>query len=200
MIKELEEFEEIIKSNKSIFFDKVWEKADNTYKLIYNIQGYVTENDRLYPNLKIIFWINELKNDLSEDVITYLYKQNCDYRTETIDNNIEVTFNKILSYIYNEDSTKLLRNLILNGQDYFNKIIDKNKYNDFAQSVEMFPIGNRSCLETFIDFELKMNSGKYEFRLKMIEENWELTYLDDVIVLITINDICEKILEYIYED
>ena len=200
MIKEIEEFEEIIKINKSIFFDKVWEKHNGEYKLVYNIQGYVTEDDKLYPNLKIIFWLNETKSELSENVITYLYRQNCDYRSETIDNTIELTFNKILSYINEEKGTILLRELILNGQEYLNKFIDEMDIQDFAQSVEMLAIGNKSCIDTIIDFELIMNSGIYEFSLNMLKDDWILTYKDDKISLNRIENICEKLLEYIYED
>lgn len=200
MIAEIEEFEKIIKQNKSIFFDKVWEKHNGDYKLIYNIQGYVTETDKLYPNLKIIFWLNNEKTSLIENVITFLYKQNCNYKTETINVDVKNTFNKILSYLDEEPSNLLLRELILDGTDIFNNIISKKKINDFAQTVNMEPIGNQSCISTLIDFVLIMNSGTYKFTLKMVNSRWNLIYNESNVMTDDIEDIAEKVLEYIYED
>lgn len=200
MIAEIEEFEKIIKQNKSIFFDKVWEKHNGDYKLIYNIQGYVTETDKLYPNLKIIFWLNNEKTALIENVITFLYKQNCNYKTETIKVDVKNTFNKILSYLDEEPSNLLLRELILDGAEIFNNVISKKKINDFAQTVNMEPIGNQSCISTLIDFTLIMNSGTYKFALKMVSSRWNLIYNESNVMANDIEDIAEKVLDYIYED
>lgn len=198
MIKEIEEFENKIKNYKSSFFDKVWEKHDGNYKLIYNIQELVTDNNDLYLNLKFIFWLNADKNMLVEDVITYLYGQNCDYRSEPIDEDISITINKILSYINKEESNVFLRSLLLDGQNKINKIIDKENIKDFAQSIDFIPHKNVSCLMTIFKFNLIMNSGEYTFLLKPRKDMWELIY-DEKSEIIHINNVYKKLIEFIYE-
>ncbi len=51
----LVDFEKILKKHKVIKFDKIWEKADSNYKLIYNIEGLAIDT-KFYANVKLIFW------------------------------------------------------------------------------------------------------------------------------------------------
>jgi len=199
MIDQIEKFETEIKKFKSSFFDKIWEKHDGNYKLIYNIQELVTDNNDLYVNLKFIFWLNGDKNLLIEDVITYLYGQNCDYRSEQIQEDIKITLNKILSYINKEQSNIFLRKLLLDGQNEINKVIKKEGISDFAQEINFIPHKNVSCVMTMFKFELTTNNDKYIFLLKPRNNKWELIYKDKS-VIINSDIIYEKLVKYIYED
>lgn len=196
MIEEIIEFENIIKKYKSLFFDKVWEKHKDIWKLIYNIQGLVVDN-KFYSNLKIIFWYNNDKTELSENVITFLYSQNCEYRTIKI-SNISLNIKAILNMIYNEETNKYLSDLIIGGVDPFNKLIKDNGINDFIQTIEFIPHGNVSCIQTIFKFDLVSNTDTYTFMIKFIEDKMNLLY-SDTEIQIDKNQLYKELIRLIYE-
>ena len=191
------DFENYIKEYKSIFFDKVWEKHNNSYKLIYNIQGLVKDNE-YYANLKFIFWLDENKNDISENIITYLLGQDCNYKSININyDNIKITIDTILKFIDKEKTNNDLRYLMFNSLDDFNKYITQNDIKDFVQNIRNIPHGNLSCPLTIFKYEITCNSGTYEFMLKY-NDGWILIYNEEVIH-VNIKEVSEKLLEIIHE-
>lgn len=195
MIEEIIKFENIIKEHQSVFFDKVWEKHENNYKLIYNIQVFVKDGI-LYPNLKIIFWLNSEKSTLTENVITFLYKQHCDYRTENI-TTIEETFNNILNFINKENTNIFLREIILDGSLKINEIIEKENINNFCQTINFIPHGNVSCVMTMFKFDVVMNTDTYSILLKCKDDNkWELI-IGEKSTIVDNKNVYKKIIELI---
>ena len=198
MIEVLETFEGLLNENyKVLFFDKVWEKSGSNWKVIYNIQGLTTNDSSMfYPNLKFIFWLNERKDELTDEVVTYLYEQYCDYRSTKI-GNIEETFDRILNEIKGSKTTKELAGFILNGTDEFNKILKKEGINDFISDMQFIPHANKSCLNTHFGFKIESNTNTYYFNLKSLKGEWELN-VDDSVEYIQMNEVYEKIITTIY--
>jgi hypothetical protein len=193
----LVEFENIIKEYQSVFFDKVWEKHENVYKLIYNIQGFVKDNV-YYANLKFIFWLDENKNEIVEDVITYLLSQNCDYKSLPINyDNIQQSFETILSFINNDKTNNDLRYLLFDSLDDFNKTITQYDIQDFVQNIENIPHGSVSCPLTMFKYELTCNSDTYTFMLEY-KDGWILIYNNERFQ-INIKDIPKKLIKIIHE-
>jgi hypothetical protein len=199
MRKVLNDFEDYIKEYSAKFFDKVWEKHDDTYKLIYNIQGLVIDNI-YYPNLKFIFWLDENKNHIVENVITYLYGQDCDYKSIVFNEfDIAQTITTILQFIDSEKSTNDLRYLLFDSLDDFNKIITQKDIKDFVQNIEFIPHGNVSCTLTIFKHIVTMNSDDYEFLLKSNDNGWIFIYNSNE-QLINIKQVPEKLIEAIYDE
>ena len=190
------DFEKLIKQYKAMSFDKIWEKADSKYKLIYNIEGLTVDN-KFYANVKLIFWLDETKENLSEDAITYLYTLYCDYKTIGI-TTVEETFNNILTLLSNEETNSDLSNFIINGTDDFNEELKKQDINDFIQNLHFIAQGNKPCVQTRFKFELISNNKTYEFYLKSFEKDWTLSYEDNN-EQVLMNEIPKKLIEWIYE-
>lgn len=191
------DFENYLKKLQSHFFDKVWEKHDNSYKLIYNIQGLVKDN-KYYANLKIIFWLDGNKDEIVEDVVTYLLSQNCDYKSIQINyDNIQTTVDTILKFIDNEKTNNDLRYLMFDSLDDFNKIITQNDINDFVQNIENIPHGIVSCPLTIFKYKLTCNSDDYEFMLQY-NKGWILIYNSNE-YNVNIKEIPKKLIELIHE-
>lgn len=192
-------FEDLIKKEESLFFKKTWEKIDKTYKLIYHIQGLMY-NNFYYPNLKFIFWVkNKKKLTLLENVITFLYSQSCEYKTEKIEENIEETFNTILNFIAEEETNIILSKFIIGGTKKFNKEIRKNNINDFIQTIKWNPHKVKTCKETWFNFDLITNNKIYKFNIKSRNNKWLLDYNDKVYELYNLDELPEKIIKLIYE-
>lgn len=195
----LNNFEDHIKQYKVKFFDKVWEKHNDTYKLIYNLQGLVVDNV-YYPNLKFIFWLDENKNDIVENVITYLYGQECDYKSILFnESDISQTIATILQFINLEKGTNDLRYLLFDSLNDFNKIIAQKGIKDFVQNIEFIPHGNVSCTLTIFKHIVTMNSGEYEFLLNNSDNGWIFIYNSNE-QLINIKEVPQKLLEAIYDE
>lgn len=199
MIEIIEKFENKLKEYQVLFFDKVWEKNKQDWKLVYNIQGLTTQDTSMfYPNLKIVFWLNNNKTKLSENVVTYLYEQYCDYRSRSIENNnIDEVFKFILDDVKNAKTNKYLSGFILDGTDNFNKIIKRDKIDDFITDLQFIPQGNKSCLETYFGFKLESNKDTYYFNLKVLKEGYVLN-MEDTTINIQLKEVYEKIIELIY--
>jgi monomeric isocitrate dehydrogenase len=192
----LVDFEKLLKTHKVIKFDKIWEKTNSNYKLIYNIEGLAIDT-KFYANVKLIFWMDSNKENLSENVITYLYALTCDYKSITI-TNIEETFNNILSLLDKEQTNIDLSEFIINGTDSFNKEIKNNGISDFIQNINFVAQGNMPCVDIKYKFELKSNDDAYIFYLKPFKGEWQLTYESNK-ELLPINDVPKKLIEWIYE-
>ena len=190
-------FEDVIKKYNVQFFDKVWEKNKSSWKLIYNING-LNDGSKFYPNLKIIFWLDSVKEELTDNVVSYLYSLDCDYKSMSLDRDIADIFNTILEFVGDEKTNKELVELILNGTDKFNEILKKENIDDFVQNLKFIPSGNKSCIDTFYAFELETNKEKYGFMLKCLPNNvWALSVVEEE-TKIQMKDIYKKIIEIIY--
>lgn len=190
------DFENIIKRYKVLKFDKIWEKTDTSYKLIYNLEGLSIDN-RFYSNVKIIFWLDNKKEKLVENVITYLYTLSCDYKTITI-TSIEETFNAILQLLDKEETNKALSDFIINGTDNFNKELKVNSSEAFIQNLNYIPQGNKPCIKSNFKFELISNEETFTFYLKCLKNKWELTY-ETTVEEIALKDVYKKLIKLIYE-
>lgn len=190
------DFEKLLKTYKVIKFDKVWEKADTNYKLIYNIEGLAID-PKFYGIVKLIFWLDETKENLSENVITYLYTLSCDYKSTTI-TTVEETFKNILLLLDKEQTNIDLSEFILNGTDNLNKEIKDNDVSDFIQNLNFVPQGNAPCADIEFKFELTSNDDAYEFSMKPFKNEWQLTYESNVESL-PIKDVPKKLIQWIYE-
>jgi len=190
------DFENIIKKYKVLKFDKVWEKYDSNFKLIYNIEGLVIDN-KFYPVVKVIFWLDSKKENITENVITYLYSLACDYKSITI-TTIEETFNNIIKLLDNETTNKQLSDFVINGTGNFNKEIREQKINNFIQSLIYIPQGNVPCINMKFKFELVSNTEVYDFYLKPFKNKWKLTYNNNT-ELLSITETYKKIIDWIYE-
>lgn len=193
------EFEKNLKDDWNVqFFDKVYEKYDKGFKLIYNIQGLTDKNSTIfYPCLKIIFWLDSTKKQLTEDAITYLYSLNCDYKTISIDKHINDIFKTILNFINKEKTNKFLIDLIISGTDNFNLELKKIKKNDFIQELKYIPFGNTSCANMLYMFELKTNFDIYKFNIKFTNDI--LLIIDNKTYIINTDNIYKKIIEILWD-
>ena len=192
----LVDFENIIKKYKVLKLDKVWEKIDSSYKLIYNLEGLVIDN-KFYANVKLIFWLDEKKENIIENVITYLYTLSCDYKSITI-TTIEETFKTILSFLDKEKTNNELSNFVINGTDEFNKEIKNKDINDFIQNINMVPQGNMPCISLKYKFELISNNETFTFYLKPLKFKWQLTY-KDISELLDIKEVYKRLIDIIYK-
>jgi len=191
-------FEEIIKKHKALFFDKIKEKTNDGWKIIYNIQGLNYKNT-FYPNLKFIFWMNKEMNDLSHNVVSYLYKQNCLYRSQMIqEENFEEQIDAILEEIKKEKSNDDIINFILDGTDKFNIEVKKSELELFFDNLAYKPSGNSSCILHTFKFELSANDTLYEFELKYNDNEWDLLFNNEKIET-SIEDVYKKIIQMINE-
>lgn len=192
-------FENILKKEEALFFKKTWQQVDDTYKLIYTVQGLMY-NNFYYPNLKFIFWVkNKKKRTLLDNIITFLYSQSCEYRTEYIDDDIRETFNRILEYIAEEQTNIELTQFIIGGTKEFNNEIKKNNVNDFIQNLKWEPHGVEQCDLTWFNFELITNNEIYKFLIKSMKNKWVLDYNNNVYKIYSLDEIPEKIIKLIYE-
>jgi hypothetical protein len=187
------DFENIIKSYKVMRFDKVWERVNKTYKLIYNLEG-LSKDDRFYPNLKVIFWLDE---QLTENVMTYLHALYCDYKSITI-TTVQETFNSILQIVDKERTHVELSGLILGGTDAFNRELKNKSVNDFAQALNYVPQQNVACINMKFEFELVTNINTYHFYLKCYDSKWQLMY-NEKNEMLSMKDVPVKIIQWIYE-
>lgn len=197
----LNQFESFIKQYKASYFNKVWEKSDANYKLIYNIQGLVVDN-KYYANLKFIFWLNATKTEITEPVVSYLYSQFCDYKSETItDTNITEIVTRILTFIQKEKTNAELSKLIISGTDDFNKELKKQEQTDFIQDLRFVPWkqpgDDKSCVDTKFNFELESNLKVYYFSLKSRKADWLLIYNTEEHE-VQFTDIPKKLITLIY--
>lgn len=192
-------FEDILKKYKVLYFDKIYEKTkDKNWKLIYNIQGLTTDdNSMFYPNLKFIFWLDKTKTKLTDNVISYLYTQNCDYKSITIKEDLQETIDVILKFIKKEKTNVELSTFILNGTEEFNKILKNNNIEDFLSNLTFIPHGNKTCIDTKFEFKIESNTETYYFQLKSLNGMWEL-YMEDIQMKLNIEDVYKKIIEIIY--
>jgi len=190
------DFENLIKKYKVIKFDKIWEKIDSKYKLIYNIEGLAI-NTKFYANVKLIFWLDETKENLSEELITYLYTLYCDYKSIKI-TTVEETFANILALLDKEKTNVEMSDFILDGTDSFNAEIKKNEINNFIQNIKFISQGNKPCTDMNFKFELKSNDKDYEFYLKSFVDEWKLTYESNE-EFVQMPDVPKKLIEWIYE-
>jgi len=192
----LVEFESFIKNYKVIKFDKIWEKSDSNYKLIYNIEG-LTIDTKFYANVKLIFWLDSAKEQFVENVITYLYTLYCDYKTITI-TTVAETFENILQLLDQEQTNKDMSDFILAGTEAFNAELKEKNVNNFIQNLKFIPQGNMPCATMDFKFELQSNDDTYAFTLKAYINKWELSY-DSNKELVSLSDVPKKLIEWIYE-
>lgn len=185
----IQDFENIIKKFKASKLDKVFEKIGDNYKIIYNIEGLIYNND-YYPLIKLILWVDNTKQKLIENVITYLYSYNCEYKTITI-SDIKSNILEILEFIKNEKSNNELSNFIIKGTDKLNKELKNNKSNIFIQNIKYQDSGNLPCSKLQFNIDLISNDKTYNITLKYKNE-WILNFNNNT-QNISINDI-EKIL------
>lgn len=191
-------FEEVVKKYKALFFDKVKEKTDNGWKIIYNIQGLNYKNT-FYPNLKFIFWMNKDKSELSDNVVTYLYTQNCEFKSQLIQEDIfEEQIDNILQEIKKEKSNDDIINFILNGTDEFNSEAKKQNLELFFDNLAYKPGGNSACILHAFKFDLSANDILYTFELKSNKNDWTLNF-DNQTNETSIEDVYKKIIEIINE-
>ncbi len=141
--------------------------------------------------------VDSTKENLSENVITYLYTLTCDYKSMTI-TTVEETFNSILALLDKEQTNIDLSEFILNGTDDFNKEIKDNDVNDFIQNLNFLPQGNMPCTDIKFKFELKSNDDAYVFYMKPFKGEWQLTYESNT-ELLAIKDVPKKLIQWIYE-
>ena len=189
------DFENELKKYKVINFDKIWEKINSDYKLIYNIEGLSTDT-KFYANIKLIFWLDSTKETLTDDVITYLYNLFCDYKSMPITTASE-TLQNIFKLLDDEQTNSEISEFIADGTDKFNEILKANDIPDFIQNIKFIPQGNMPCIDMQFKFELQTNGKTYEFYLKCFKDNWLLTY-DTMSEKVKINEVPKKITQWIY--
>lgn len=190
------DFENIIKKHKVLMFDKIWEKIDKDWKLIYNLNGLIV-NNIYYANVKIIFWLDSKKEKITENVMTYLYTFSCDYKSITI-TTVEETFNQILEFLNTEKTHKELSDFIVDGTDKFNKELKDKNIDDFVQNINYLPQKNQPCLHMKFDFQLQTNKQTYDFSLKSFKEKWEATIGTNKESLLMTN-VYKKLIDWIYD-
>lgn len=191
-------FEEIIKNYKALFFDKIKEKSNDGWKIIYNIQGLNYKNT-FYPNLKFIFWMDKNLSKLTDDVVTYLYKQNCVFQSQLIqEENFEEQIDNILQEIKNEKTNNDIINFILNGTDQFNSEVKKLNLQLVFDNLAYKPSGNAACMLHAFDFDLSTNDDLFNFQLKCNKNDWDLIINTNKIT-INLKEIYKTIIEVIKE-
>jgi len=191
-------FEQIVKNNKALFFDKIKEKTNDGWKIIYNIQGLTYEN-WFYSNLKFIFWMNKEMNELSDNVVTYLYNQGCEFKSQMIqEENFAEQIDFILNEIKDEKSNKDITDFIINGTDKFNIEAQKLKLELFFDNLAYKPSGNSACIAHVFKFDLSANDNLFEFELKCKAKNWTLNFNNEITET-SIEDVYKKITEMINE-
>lgn len=192
-------FEEIIKKYKALFFDKIKEKTDNGWKIVYNIQG-LNHKNTFYSNLKFVFWFNKEQTELSDDVITYLYRQNCEFKSQLIKLDVlEEQIDAILEEIKNEKSNSFINNFIVKGTDEFNLEAKKNDLDLFFDNIAYKPSGNSPCVLHSFKFDLSANDVLYTFDLKCGDNKWEII-MDNETYEVEQEDVYKKIVEVISEN
>jgi len=199
-MKRLIEFENIIKELKCMFFGKVYEKTQDGWKVIYNMQGLIYKN-KFYSNIKIIFWLNKEKTQINQNVITYLYSLYCDYKTTTIDKDLstKTIVDNIFRLIREEKTNSNISEFVESGTDKFNEILKQKDLKGFVEVVKFIPHGNKSCIDTYFNFKIDILDIEYEFKIKCYKNKYELTYKDEVIDIIKFDDMYKKIIELIYK-
>jgi len=191
-------FEEIIKNYKALFFDKIKEKSNDGWKIIYNIQGLNYKNT-FYPNLKFIFWMDKNLSKLTDDVVTYLYKQNCVFQSQLInEENFEEQIDNILQEIKKEKSNDDIINFILNGTDQFNSEVKKLNLELVFDNLAYKPSGNAACMLHTFNFDLSANDDLFNFQLKCNKNDWDLIINTNKIT-IDLKEIYKTIIEVIKE-
>jgi hypothetical protein len=190
----IEQFENIIKKYKALFFDKVWEQTDDGYKLIYNIQG-LSDGSNFLPNLKFIFWYDNNKENV-KDILTYLLGLNCEYSSIKIRNDIQEVFENVLKYIKNNKTNSQLSDFIINGVNRFNKLLSAE--HDPIVGIEYIPPGNSPCIKTIYRFDIETINDTFEIGLEY-KTNGDilLTYDMDKYEISIFDDIYIKIINLI---
>jgi len=193
-MEEIVEFENIIKELTSLFFNKGYEKYNNGWKLIYTIQG-LTYNNYFYPNTKFIFWLNQDKNEIIENVITYLRNDKCEYVTVKLQENY---FDIIMNDIKSIPDNININEFIVKGTDKFNELLNQLQITDFFSNLEYIPYGKGSCNDFKYKFKLTYNNGDViPFDLYK-DDNWKIDIKNETIEL-KLNEIHEKLVKHIYE-
>ena len=170
----LVKWEKLLKQYQSIKFYKVWEKFDNGYKAVYIVWG-LTVNDAFIPHTRFIFWTNTNKDKITENVISYLYSLNCDYKSVTLDENkLQDIFDFIIKSIKLETTNKELMKFIIDGTEPFNREMKLNNVNDFVNTLELIPNEISNCIDMTFDFKLSLNDKEIQFKLKPIDKEWFL--------------------------
>lgn len=191
------QFENYIKQYKALFFNKIWEKFNNGFKLIYNIQG-LNYNNNFYPNLKFIFWFDVTKQKITENVITYLYTSPCVYKTISINEEMPKIIERVLNSIKSVKSNKDLMTFIISGTDKFNEILKKSEIDVFISNISYIPFGNCSCDEYEYKFNIDSNTDSFLIRIRFDGEKYIIRYNDIEEVVNTVGEIYKKIIIMIY--
>lgn len=170
----LVKWEKILKQYQCIKFDKIWERFNDGYKMIYIVWG-LTVNDSFIPHTKFIFWSNKEKDKITENVISYLYSLNCDYKSIPLeDDKLQHAFDFMIDSIKLETSNKELIKFIIDGTEPFNKQLKLKNVNDFVNTLELIPNDITNCVDTTFDFKLSFNNKNIIFKLKPINKEWSL--------------------------
>lgn len=172
----LERFEAFVKQYKSLFFNKLDEKYNEGYKVIYNLQGF-NYKDTFFANLKFIFWLNHDKTKVEHNVVTYLYSQKAyGYESAVIDEErFEEMMERILEKIKEETTNHEINSFIIGGTDEFNEEIKRNGIDDFIMNMEYIPSGDTPSILISFKFELSTNNKRFEFDLKY-DNGWKIFY------------------------
>lgn len=186
----INEFETHLKKEDAMFIDITWEKAKDSYKLIYTIQG-LTAIDYFFPNAKFIFWFDENKEN-PKNIITYLKSLNCEYNSEYIDD-IYHQYENILHILKKDTYTNSLSEFVLYGVEKFNKLNNENQ----IINIKYNPPGVASCIKTKYECILETIDDEYIIKIEIVNDKIYLYYDFNKYDINIFDDIYIKILDLI---
>jgi len=164
-------FEEEIKKYKTLFFDKLREHTTDGWKLIYCIQGMTWESN-FFLNLKFIFWFDEKMEKLTHQSITYLYRQDGEYKTIDLTNDVLTLINDILNNISEEKSNSEISSFTISGTDKFNAEFKEINSDRFIQNLRYEPQGVTPSALTTFTFFLEEANAENVLILRYVKEKW----------------------------
>jgi len=192
----IKEFEDIIKKYKAMFFDKIWEKYDDGYKLIYNIQGLNTDNT-FFTVLKFVFWFNDDKSE-HKNIMSYLLSPICEYSTVSLDDDMDYIIKSVFKHIKNNELTNDIIEFTMNGVENINKLLNDGEEN--IVNIKFIPPGNMPCIKITYNFTLETIDETYDIGIEFSKKNIELIYDFTKYKLNMFDDIYVEIVNLIYRN
>lgn len=164
-------FEDEIRKYKALFFDKLREHTNDGWKLIYCIQGMTWETT-FFLNLKFIFWFDEKMEKFTHSSITYLYRQDGEYETVDLTDDLPTLVNEILTRINQEKSNSELSDFAVSGTDGFNEEFKRIGSDVFIQNLRYEPQGVTPSILTTFTFFLEEADTETELVLRYDKDKW----------------------------
>jgi hypothetical protein len=164
-------FEDEIRKYKALFFDKLREHTNDGWKLIYCIQGMSWEST-FFLNMKFIFWFDEKMGKLTHNSITYLYRQDGEYQTVDLTDDMPTLINEILTHISQEQSNSEISDFAISGTDGFNQEFKSTGSDRFIQNLRYEPQGVAPSALTTFTFFLEEANSETELVLRYAKDEW----------------------------